>query len=84
MVPSPLTQKQLAVMFDRCNAATSGPWISIVEDRDQCSGSSFIQTAGEDIYLTGAAVEDQDFIASARQDVPILIAELRRLQGWPE
>ena len=38
-------------------------------------------TAGDDIYLTGASTADQDFIANARQDLPILIAEIRRLQG---
>ena len=35
---------------------------------------------GEDIELSGATVADQDFIAHARQDVPRLIAEVRRLQ----
>jgi len=35
-------------------AATPGPWKSYVEGRDHFSGSSFIQTKGEDIYLSGA------------------------------
>ena len=38
-------------------------------------------TGGEDIYLSGATVNDQDFIASARQDVPLLIREIRRLRA---
>ena len=37
-------------------------------------------TASDDIYLTGASTDDQDFIAHARQDLPALIAEIRRLQ----
>jgi hypothetical protein len=41
----------------------------------------FIQTAGEDIYLTGASEADQDFIAHARQDIPRLIAEIERLRS---
>ncbi len=65
----------------RCNRATSGPWKSYVEGREEMSGSSFIMTGAEDIYLTGATVADQDFIAHARQDIPQLIEEVRRLQG---
>jgi hypothetical protein len=64
----------------RVNAATPGPWHSSVEGRDHESGSSFIRTAGDDIELCGGTVADQDFIAHARQDVPRLIAEIRRLR----
>ena len=35
---------------------------------------------GEDIYLSGATLGDHDFIAAARQDVPRLLAEVRRLR----
>ena len=64
----------------RCEAATAGPWTSFLEGRDHTSGSSFIQTAEEDIYLSGATSADQDFIAHARQDIPRLVTEVRRLQ----
>lgn len=64
---------------ERANAATLGPWLSFVEGRDFTSGSSFIRTARNDIELTGATVADQDFIAHARQDVLLLINEIRRL-----
>jgi hypothetical protein len=63
----------------RCAAATPGPWKSWVEGRDHTSGDHFISTAGEDIYLTGATLSDQDFIAAARQDIPTLIAAVREL-----
>ena len=43
-------------------------------------GDSVITTGGEDIYLMGATTQDWDFIASARQDVPRLIREIRRLK----
>jgi hypothetical protein len=68
------------------------PWVSFVEGRDCESGSSFIMTGvtkganiwdknrGEDIYLSGATNADQDFIAHARQDIPMLIAEIERLK----
>jgi hypothetical protein len=53
------------------------------------SGDSFIGTGpddlrGPDIYVTTddgpAGVEDLDFIAGARQDIPRLTAEVRRLR----
>lgn len=70
----------------RCNRATPGPWRSRVEGRDHTSGSSFIMTGpdgarGEDIELSGATPDDQDFIAHARQDVPRLVQEIQRLRS---
>ncbi len=65
---------------ERCERATKGPWLSFVEGRDHTSGSSFIRTAGNDIELTGASADDQDFIAHARQDIPALIEEVCRLR----
>jgi hypothetical protein len=81
----PPTDAELAVMLARAEAATPGPWKSYVEGRDHTSGSSFIMTGpqdarGNDLELTGATAPDQDFIAAARQDVPKLIAEVRRLR----
>jgi len=35
---------------------------------------------GNDIELIGASKSDLDFIASAKQDIPILIEEIRRLK----
>jgi len=81
-----MDDKQLKAIEERCNAATPGPWISYVEGRDHTSGSDFIMTdsegvRGEDIELTGATIEDQDFIAHARQDIPQLLEEVRRLKS---
>jgi hypothetical protein len=75
-----LADAVLAEIEDRCRRTTPGPWKSFVEARDQIGGSDFIQTGGNDIYLTGASADDQDFMACARQDIPLLIAEIRRLQ----
>ena len=80
-----LSEDELGRIEARCNAATPGPWVSYVEGRDHTSGSSFIKTGpheqrGNDIELAGATVEDQDFIAGARQDIPRLITEIRRLR----
>ena len=63
-----LSDERLVEIDRRRDLATPGPWKSYVEDRDEMSGSSFIMTAGEDIYRTGATTHDQDFIASSRQD----------------
>ena len=80
-----LTDGDLDRIERRCNAATKGPWESFVEGRDFLGGSDFIRTGGldadsPDIELIGATVEDQDFIAHARQDVPQLLEEVRRLK----
>ena len=76
----PLTTDEIEAIKARCERATAGPWKSFIETREKISGSEFIQTGGEDIYLTGATEADQDFIAHARQDIPRLIAEIERLR----
>ncbi len=76
-----MTEDELRMIEERCRRATGGPWKSYIERRDQISGSSFIMTDGEDIYLSGATEADQDFIAGARQDIPALIDEIRRLRS---
>jgi len=81
---APITDGELEAILRRCKAASPAPWISYVEGRDHTSGDSFIQVAGgakDDIYLTGATLADQDFIANARQDIPRLVEEVRRLRG---
>ena len=88
-----MTEYEIKEIEDRCNLASRGPWISLIEGRDIESANSFIMTGiadgediwsdkrGEDIYLTGATTADQDFIAHARQDIPKLIAEIKRLKS---
>lgn len=87
---SELTDEDLSAIEARCNDATPGPWTSMIEGRDHISGDSFIMVGSgsarkEDMYITvggnPASVADQDFIAAARQDVPRLLAELRRLRA---
>ncbi|AGQ33525.1 hypothetical protein M495_24730 [Serratia liquefaciens ATCC 27592] len=38
------------------------------------------EARGPDIELSGASIADQDFIANARQDIPDLLREIRRLK----
>jgi hypothetical protein len=75
----PFVILDLPAIRERCSRATAGPWKSYLEGRDHTSGSNFIMTSGEDIELLGATEADQDFIAHARQDIPLLLAEIDRL-----
>ncbi len=87
-----MTTEELNIIKERADRATKGPWKSYIEGRDHSSGDSFIMTGvndgedirseiGKDIYLTGATNADQDFIAHARQDIPILLDEIFRLKN---
>lgn len=93
-----LTDADLQAIEAGAEAALPGPWESFVEDRDHTAGSDFIRTGGlddsaPDLYLTrssadwtGAATVDPptlDFVAASRQDVPRLVAEVRRLRRAP-
>jgi hypothetical protein len=81
-----LSDEELNEMQARCAAASVAPWTAMLEGRDHTSGSSFIMTGtgdsrGDDIELSGASPADYEFIAHARQDLPRLIAEVRRLRS---
>jgi len=85
-----LSDTDLEEIRSRLDSATRGPWRSMVEGRDHTSGDNFILTGeadgrGDDFYLirgsAPASPEDQDFVASARQDTPRLLAEVERLQA---
>ena len=88
---SPLTEDELNAMLHRCDAATASPWWAWVEGRDGLSGDPFIGLGGDpqlkDLYLSHGSGEgnvaeaDVDFIAHARQDIPALLAEVRRLRS---
>jgi hypothetical protein len=87
---TPPTDAELDEMDRRVGAASPAPWESSVEGRDHESGDSFIligdlDDAQPDMYVSHdgvpAPAADLDFIAHARQDVPRLIAEVRRLRA---
>ena len=84
MVSEALLQ-MLEQMADR---ASLPPWRSMAEGRDHESGDSFIQVGNdddrdEDIYVSRdsgpASIADLDLIAAARNYLPVLIEEVRRL-----
>ncbi len=68
--------------------ASTRPWIAFLEDRQPIGGSSVIwvggEEAGADMYLwygnDMAPSSYFDFVAHARDDVPDLVAALRRAQ----
>ena len=62
-----VTDNEFEEIKQRCEHATSGPWKSYIEGSEIMSGSDFILTQGEDIYLTGAIVSNRDFMTQARQ-----------------
>lgn len=72
-----MTEKKLAEIEDRCNAATEGPWeffrpageIRCADGRCRC------ETWG-DCY-----VDDGQFIAHARTDIPYLLAQVRAMSA---
>ena len=80
-----MTIKEILEIKERLNSVSPGPWISYVEGRDFTSGTSFIMIGNgnerqEDIEMPGVKIEDQDFIAAARQDIPKLVEEVLRLK----
>lgn len=73
------------------DAATDGPWYSYVVGRDVEAGSNCIEVGAcnelgsfKSIEIVAGTVADQDFIASARQDLPKLLLEVRRLRSCLE
>lgn len=79
-----MTNEELDKIQSLCDRASPGPWSAWIEGRDHTSGSSFVQTGAEDIEMSGATEADYDFIAAARNDVPRLIEEVRRLRAVVE
>jgi hypothetical protein len=80
-----LTEDELVEIEKRLGDSKNGPWKSYIEGIDHTSGSNFIMTGegntrGEDIEMLGATIADYYFISNAKQDIPKLIAEIRRLK----
>lgn len=74
-----VSDEYLVEIQARAVRATLGPWKSYIERREEMSGSDFIMTQGDDIYLSGATKDDQDFIAYARTDVVNLLQYIKYL-----
>ena len=84
-----ITESQLAAAEEAARRASPGPWIPFLESRQPIGGCSVIWVGGEDsdepdMYLwRGDEIADDgdfDFVAHAREDLPWLAAEIRRLR----
>lgn len=69
-----MTDEELAVIKERAEKATPGPWYSDYASRPYVMAE---HTPVADV----ATDADADFIVHARTDVPALVAEVERLQG---
>ena len=79
-----MSEKELAEIEARAEAATSGPWYSEDQGKVSQKGTPYHFVGVVAIVTdpaTPSAKRDQNFIAHARQDVPALCEEVRRLNG---
>ncbi len=95
--PAPISDDELDQIEQRASGASPAPWQAFIEARDHIAGDDFIRIGGlDDVqpdmyvqhYLGASSVRvpaaDLDFIAHARQDIPRLVAEIRRLRAVTE
>src|SRR5437867_10810771 len=87
-VTEPLSEAELAELEQLVSQASPSPWIASIEGRDHWSADAVIlvgEPREEDMYVSRdggpASKADLDFIATARNVLPRLIAEVRRLRG---
>ena len=78
-----MTEQELAEIRQRANAATPGPWKNFKtgytkNGRTDGEALECVKNLEGDITFAIDAV-DADFIAHARQDIPDLLAEVKRL-----
>lgn len=82
----PLTESDLSEIEARCKAATPGPWTTVYEGHDTGDKMYYVvdddpelEPLNEDVLFGNRSGENWRFIAAAREDVPILAKEIRRL-----
>lgn len=80
-----MNKQKINDIKERLSKLRSLSWKSYIEGRDHEAGDSFIMVGegdnrGEDIYLTGATDDEQDFIAHAPEDISFLLKEIEKLE----
>ncbi len=91
--PASIPDDELDEIEQRARAASPAPWEAFIEARDHTAGDDLIRIGGlddsqPDMYvqhylgtqLRSVPAADLDFIAHARQDIPRLVTEIRRLR----
>ena len=81
-----ISAEELAALDAVAAQATPAPWVAFLDSNPAIGGCSIIQIVDEpyprDMYLwlgqDPAPDEDYDFVAASREDVPTLVAEIRR------
>jgi hypothetical protein len=88
-----LSDEVLQRLANASDQADPGPWVAVVDGRDQIGGDSFILVGDRDdrrtdLYVTRdhvpASAADLDVIALGRTYLPMLVDEVRRLRGLLE
>lgn len=85
-----MTEETLREIEERCEAATNGPW----EESDLQPGQVLCDVYGDDgvwelvcmmwlveDHMSGSTLANARFVAHAREDVPALLKEVRRLRA---
>lgn len=72
-----MTDEELAAIRARAEAATPGPWAPFGKQVIDSNQLFVLQGLGDHVY------QDADFIAHAREDIPKLLAEIKRLRTHP-
>lgn len=82
----PMTAAELDAIEQRADAATEGPWIAEYGEQGHCVIPGDAQSTREAVVVTRLyrQAADAAFIAAARDDVPRLLAGVRRLQAADE
>lgn len=78
-----MTEEELKAIEERANAATPGPWSVEYKNAHGPEIGSYRYAVGIHPALEDwqtPTTEDSEFIAHAREDVPKLVAEVRRLR----
>lgn len=78
-----LTKDQLEVIRKRSEKAKAGPWKLCGNKWGDLVVYSGMNNGGEiaEMEFTTTQLEDADFIANARQDIPALLDHIAALQG---
>lgn len=77
----------LNAIIERCNKVTQDTWTAYIEGVTHTSGSCFIMVTDksgnrkQDLEVIGATNDDLEFIIHAKQDIPLLIAEIEYLKS---
>lgn len=75
-----MTPEELKAIEDRCEKATPVPWEHIGGGRESMRYSTEDGPMRVQVHGVDASFYNSEFIAHARTDIPMLLAEVERLQ----